>query len=242
MKATHEQAAPAPPREKQCKHCTPCHAQVFTAEDFCPLCGAALEQPQACPAGLPQNPYPDLRGLTAQSNFLMRLLVFLSLMGAGTSLLVNILVPTGFMWSLIVIAALLYTWLTVPPLLRQGVNYAKRVVIQVIFTAALVVALDFIIGFQGWSVNYALPGLLCAGIAALWAMLVFNRTSWGQYIFYQFLMGIFGFIPLLLYVLGLSNSLVMVLITASLALASLLATVVFGDKTFKSDMRRRFHL
>lgn len=222
------------------KACNECHIKIEGEREFCPLCGAPLEDfPQQSP---PLNLYPDLSGRTRQYNLIARLLVFLSLLGAGLSVLINLLVPSGFMWCLIVIAALVYLWLTVPPLLRRGVNYSRRIMFQVIFTCILVVALDFITGYRGWSVNYVVPGLLSAGIGAIGVMVVFNRTNWSQYVLYQVQMGVFAFIPLVLYLMGLSNSLVMVLIAASLGLASLLITIVFGDRTIKSEFKRRFHM
>ncbi|MDL2327807.1 DUF6320 domain-containing protein [Ruminococcaceae bacterium OttesenSCG-928-A11] len=214
-----------------------------TAAEFCPLCGTALHSAQPnTPLPMPQNTYPDLSGAAAKYNLMFRLLLFFTLLGAGISVLVNWLVTPSFLWCLIVVAALAYLWLTVPPYLRRGVNYAKRIMYQALFTSALAVALDFIIGYRGWSVSYVIPSLLDAAIAAVWLMVVFNRTNWAQYIFYQMVIGTFGLVPLVLYLLGFAQNLPMVLVTAGLALASLLISLVFGDKTLKNDFRRRFHL
>ena len=222
------------------KACNECHIHLAGAPDFCPLCGAAVENAKGVPA--PLNRYPNLSGRTRKYNLIYRLLVFLSLLGGGLSVLINLLVPSGFLWSLIVVAALVYLWLTVPPLLRRGINYSRRIMFQVLFTCVLAVALDFIIGYSGWSLNYVVPGLLSAGIGAIGVMVVFNRTNWAQYVLYQVQMGVFGFIPLVLYLFGLGNSLVMVLVAASLALATLLVTIVFADRSIKSEFKRRFHL
>lgn len=224
------------------KACNECHVNIETGGEFCPLCGAALQPATTNAITPPPNPYPDLGGRTAQYNVLLRVFIFLSLLAVGASVLVNLLVPVGFWWCLIVIAGVAWLWLAIPPMLRRGANYAKRAVFLAIFTSLLVVALDFIIGWQGWSVTYAVPGLFCGGTFAIGMMVIFNRTSWAQYVFYQVLMGVFGFVPLLLYFLGISQSLVMVLITAGLSLASLLVTVVFGDRSLKHDFKRRFHL
>lgn len=223
------------------KACNACHVKADTESDFCPLCGTPLE-PASPPAGiLPRNEYPDLSHVMVQYNFIRRLLLFISLLGCGLSVLVNVLVTPYFMWSLIVVASVAYCWLILPPLLRRGVNYAAQAVLQVVFTSVLVVALDVIIGYRGWSVTYVVPGLLCAGILAIALMIALNRTNWAQYLLYQLIMGIFGFVPLLLYFLGFARNMVMVLVTAGCALASLLATIVFGDRTIKSEFKRRFH-
>lgn len=223
--------------------CNACHVKVAGERHFCPLCGAELQQDgdegERQPLAL--NHYPDLSATTAQFNVTTRLLVLLTVLGCLMSVLINLLVTPDFLWCLIVLAAAVYCWTTIPPLLRKGVNFAKQITFQIVLTALLAIALDFIIGFQGWSVDYVLPGLLCAGIAATCAMAIFNQTNWAQYALYQVLMGVFGFVPLLLYMLSISDSLVLVLVTAGLALASLLITFLFGDRTVKEEFKRRFH-
>ena len=72
-------------------------------------------------------------------------------------------------------------------------------------------------------------------------MVIINRTSWARYVLYQVIMGAFGFIPLVLYLLGLAQNLVIVLVSAGISLASLLATIVFADSSIKSEFKRRFH-
>lgn len=225
------------------KACNECHVTVAgQSREFCPLCGAPLApEPLSDKAPLPQNTYPDLSGMAAQYNFVKRLLIFFSLLSSGVSLLVNLLVPIGFLWSLIVIAAILYLWLSVPPLLSRGVNYAKHIVLQTLFTSLLVVALDIITGYNGWSVSFVVPALFCGGIVAIGLMVVFNRTSWVQYVLYQVLMAVFGFVPLVLWLVGLANNIVMVILSAAMGLASLLITIIFGDRSIKSEFKRRFH-
>ncbi len=224
------------------KTCNSCHVYVQNKKDFCPLCGTPLEDIQTPDYSLPSNSYPDLSRALAKYNFVMRLLLLITLLGSGVSLLVNLLVSPGFLWSLIVIASSAYCWLVVPPLLRRNVNFAAQTVLQVLGTSLLLVALDSIIGFRGWSVSYVIPGLLMAGILSIGLMAVFNRTYLSQYVLYQVLMGIFGFIPLLLHLLGLPSNLPMVILTGALAMASLLITFIFSDRTVKNEFKRRFHL
>jgi hypothetical protein len=224
------------------KACNACHITVRTDQTGCPLCGGALTEAPPPKQPPPYNSYPDLSGFAAQYNFVLRLFIFVTLLGCGMSVIINLLIPTGFWWCVIVIAAAAYLWLSIPPLLSQGVDYGSRIVLQAIFTSILAVLLDWMSGYGGWSVTFVVPGLFSAGILAIGLMAVFNRTNWSQYVFHQLLMGLCGLIPLILYLLGWANNLLMVLITVGLALASLLVTIVFGDKSLKSDFRRRFHL
>ena len=224
------------------KACDDCRVQVDGDHEFCPLCGSHLHSAEPFGYPLPHNHYPDLRDQTASTNFVLRVLLFITILGCTLSVLVNLMVDVSFLWCLIVLAAAAYLWLTIPPLLRRGVNYTRRILFQALFTSLLVVGLDIFLGYQGWSVDYVVPGLLAAGIVSIGMMVVFNRLQWVQYVLYQVIMGLFGFIPLLLYFLGIAHSLVMVLVAAGLGLASILVTMVFGDRSIKTEFRRRFHL
>ncbi len=233
--------------------CGSCKVKIMGDGDFCPLCGTALEDMATAKANSdiapaaeggqppPQNAYPDLSREVAKYNFIKRLMLFVSVLGCGVCVLVNLLVDPRFLWSLIVLAAAAYGWLAVPPMLRRGANFGKHIVFTVILTSALAVALDFILGYTGWSVTYALPAICAAGIVATALMSVFNRTRWSQYVLYQVIAGVFGFIPLLLYAVGLAQNRLLVIIAAALALGSILATAFFGDRTIKSEFKRRFH-
>ncbi len=224
------------------KHCDSCHVDIADQTAFCPLCGDVLVGAQASDLFVPNNPYPNLTEVTRQYNLVYRILLFASLLGGSVSVLVNLLVSVEILWSLIVVAALLYLWITVPPLLRRGVDYARHIVLQTVLTSFLVAALDIIIGWRAWSVNYVVPGLFCAGIITITIVAAFNYTNLAQYVLYQVMLGVFGFIPLLLYLLGISTSFVVSLISAALALASILLTFIFGDRSLKSEFKRRFHL
>lgn len=223
------------------KNCEACRVHVDTLQDqFCPLCGEELITIDlATPS---KHPYPNLAGRLQKYNFIARLLLFLTLLGCAVSVLINWLVTPDFWWCLIVLAAAAYCWVSIPPLLRRGANFATRAVWQVIFTSLLCVILDWIVGYTGWSVTYVLPSLLCAGILSITLMAVFSRTSWVQYVFSLSWMALFAFIPLILYLLDIAQNLVMVLITAALGIACLLTLIVFGDRTIKNEFRRRFHL
>lgn len=224
------------------KACEACHVKVQSKKDFCPLCGSPLAASGEAGFAAPRNAYPDLSRRMVQYNFFLRLSLFVSLLAGGISLLVNLLVTPQLLWSLIVIASLAYCWVVIPPLLRRGVNFAAQAVLQVLFTSTLVIILDFITGYRGWSLTYVVPGLLMAGIIAIGFMVMFNRTKWSQYVLYQIVMGIFGFIPLVLYFFNLSANLLMVILTGAFAMASLLVTFIFGDRTVKNEFKRRFHL
>ena len=223
------------------KACEDCHVAVKNPEkEFCPLCGGGL-LPVPADGGFIEvhNPYPDLSGRRVKDNLIQKVFLFITLFGCAMSVLVNWLTTPGFWWSLVVLAASAYCWITIPPLLRRGANYATRVVWQVIFSAMFILAVDAVVGYSGWSVTYVIPGLLNAGILGIGLLALLSRASHQQYLFSQVCMGVFALVPLVLYLLDIAQNLVLVLVTAGMGVASILATLVFGDK---EELRRRFQV
>ncbi len=219
------------------KFCKECMVQVDAPGACCPLCGAPLlsdsgdEAPPAYPQVASRKRY----------HFAYRLLFFLSLLTVAVCGLVNWLVTPGSFWWPFVVTVVVYAWLAVPHALRRGGNGGGKTLMQVVCASALVVLLDVEIGWQGWSVSFVLPFIFCAGIVAVFVLILCNRTNWAGYVVYQVVLAIFGFVPLVLYLAGAAKSLVAVLVPTVLPAASLAALAAFGDRSIKSEFKRRLH-
>lgn len=224
------------------KKCETCHISIDTKKSTCPLCGTGLTTQEKPAYSTPKNRYPDFNKELATYNFLVRLLLFVSLLGCGVSVLINLLTNTSFLWCLIVVAAVAYAWLVVPSLLRDGFNFGLQALLQAFFAIALCIALDFIIGYSGWSFTYVVPSIITLCIISVDLLSLFYRTKYSQYVLYQIIVGILGFVPLILYLTNVTHVFILAIIPACLGLASVLACLIFGDKTVKNEFKRRFHV
>ncbi|MEG2500255.1 MAG: DUF6320 domain-containing protein [Oscillospiraceae bacterium] len=222
-------------------YCNECKVTVNDKATVCPLCCAPLTKPEKSDAEPqkmpPAYPPPILR--RGGYGLVKRILAFLSCMTAVICVVVNVLVPTQFWWSLIAITGICYVWIVVPHAMRRGGNLAGKVFVQVVFSSALVVLLDFELGWRAWSVSYVIPVILSGGITAVGLVILCNSTNWAGYVLYQVMLALFGFIPLVLCLTGLVNNFLFALVTSLFALAALIATIVFGDKSIKAEFKRR---
>lgn len=228
-------------RLAQCNHC---QAKVYSQKSYCPLCGQGLFSlaERAEKDSPPPIPYPDLSRVKKSYNIFLRVWLFVTLLILGSSFLLNLLVFRESPWSLILLVIAVYVWLMLLSLLRRGVNQAKRLTLHVSVTSLLFFFMDYLTGYEGWSLSYAMPILFMGGIIGILVMSIFLHARWQDYVFYQVLMGLFGFIPLILYFSGIAKSLLMVILVSSLGLASILFTLIFADRSLKEDFVRRFHL
>ena len=114
--------------------------------------------------------------------------------------------------------------------------------IETVGLQALLFMIDWVLGYQGWSVNYAIPStILFADIAVVFLILV-NQLNWQSYFMYQIAITIFSFIPIILWAFGLVTNPVMAIITVILSVLILTLTILLGDRRFKNELIRRFHL
>lgn len=155
---------------------------------------------------------------------------------------VNYVTFSGLWWSGIAIPGILYAGLTFRYSILKHANLGKSVMIQTLGLQALLFMIDWVLGYQGWSVNYAIPStILFADIAVVFLILV-NQLNWQSYFMYQIAITIFSFVPIILWAAGLVTNPVMAIITVILSVLILALTILLGDRSFKNELIRRFHL
>lgn len=155
---------------------------------------------------------------------------------------VNAATFSGFWWSGMVVAGIAYAGLTVRYSVLYHGNLGKSVMVQTLGMDLLLVAADRVMGYQGWSVNYAIPAtILFADVAVVFLILV-NRLNWQSYFMYQIAITMFSFIPLMLWAAGFVTRPLVAFITMILTVLLLFLTILLGDRRFKNELIRRFHL
>ena len=155
---------------------------------------------------------------------------------------VNIATYDHLWWSGIAIPGIAYAGLTVRYSILKHANLGKTVVIETIGMQVLLIMIDWVLGYEGWSVNYAVPAtILFADVAVVFLILV-NRLNWQSYFMYQLAITIFSFIPLILWAAGLVTRPLMAFITVVLTVFILAMTIFLGDRGVKNELIRRFHL
>ncbi|MDD3429266.1 MAG: DUF6320 domain-containing protein [Oscillospiraceae bacterium] len=220
------------------KRCNECKVNIVDNTELCPLCNAPLEEVEGQPC---TSVYP-VQLQSTRYNFVKRLLVYLSVLGAGACAIVNYFQWQGKAWSLIPITALAFLWLVGPQAVRRGGNVAAKVMRIIFATCAYLVILDCLLGYRGWAIDYGIAIALCAGVLAIDIIMIVRRESFEKYVWYQGILVLCGLIPLVLFFTGVAASRLFAFITAGVALASLLATFVFGDRNAKNEFKRRFHV
>ena len=214
------------------KHCDACQIDISTPAQICPLCGAPLMGQNG------KRVYPVL-GFGRKYHLVKRILLFWSIVTIAVCALINLATMPHFWWWLVVATYFGYAWISVPHVLRTGGNAGGKILMQVVCAGALVILLDVETGWRGWSVDFVLPAVFCIGIAAVMIVILCNLINWAGYVLYQVVLAVFGFVPLIFYWTGLSHVFWAAAIPAVMAIASITALALFGDKSIKNEFARR---
>lgn len=186
--------------------------------------------------------YPEIHYDAVKWKKLVNLFYAVLIAMAAILGVINCAVGTEFLWSGIAIACMGYTAVTVRYSIMRHANLGSKIMIQTIGAQALLVVTDHLLGYSGWSVNYAIPSTILFADIAIVFLIIVNRLNWQSYLMYQITITIFSFIPIILWALGWITKPEMAIITVIISVLILTLVVLMGDRSVKKELIRRFHL
>ncbi|MBP3926606.1 MAG: MFS transporter [Clostridium sp.] len=145
-------------------------------------------------------------------------------------------------WSFLTIGAIAYVALIVRYSLMRKASLAGNLLRHSVGIQILLIIFDWLNGFAGWSVNYVIPSLILFDVTAIIFLILVNRMNWQSYFMYQLAVTVLSFIPLLLWAVGLVTRPFMSIIAVIISVAVLAVTMLLGDRSVKTELKRRFHL
>ncbi len=220
------------------RYCKKCGVFV-RGSGRCPLCFCELGGPDGEdePAG-----YPDIGENRRKYNVLLRLLLFLSVAGGLVCILFNLLCWAGILWSLIVVTGMLLIWETVGLMILSRKNFGLKVMGQTLAVLILLITIDAVTGWNGWSLGYVAPFVIIAATATMTVVLYIHRAKWREYMLYQLIVMLNGFIPVILFWCRVIRIVWPGAAGALYSLLTLAGMLIFADKQFKSELMKRFHI
>ncbi|MBS7007232.1 DUF6320 domain-containing protein [Anaerostipes sp.] len=221
------------------KRCKSCQVEVLDNTMTCPLCNRVLSDDgkEFRPERMYPDPEEDRERLYGIKNIFFILLGMIAvLMG-----IINYITYNGFLWSVIVMASILYLMMTVSYSIVNRRNLAAKIVVEVIGGGILVFVIDYVIGYEGWSVAYVIPGLILTADLAMVVLVLVNRKTWYSYLMYLIFIAALSLIPVILYLFGLFEQPLVALISCGISVLTVFIILAAGNKKGKNELARRFH-
>ena len=220
------------------KYCEQCKVSDTGQRSRCPLCQSVLRD-----EGEPyEEVFPVIPTVYNRFQFFFKLLIFASAVLGIVSAVINLLLPQSGVWSLFVLGGIGCLWVFLFIAVRKRNNIPKNILWQVAVTILFCLLWDLFTGWHGWSVDYVVPSICVAAMAALAVTAKVFRLVVGDFLFYLLISVLFGILPVISILLGWVQVLYPSLICVGCSLVSLAAVLIFQGENMKREWRRRMHL
>jgi hypothetical protein len=125
---------------------------------------------------------------------------------------------------------------------NRETGYLMQMFTYTIAGVFLILLLDSYTGFNGWSVDYVLPGAILLVNLVLIILMFANSRNWQGYMASQLLMLLIGIIPVVLINIGVVKHPVVSEIAVLSCIIVFLGTLILGGRTAREELKRRFHI
>ena len=217
--------------------CKQCNVEILDETERCPLCHSVLEKTVEV-----ENMYPNVRTMTRRLALLSRIYLFVAILVEALLIYLNVISDSEMFWSAIPGLAMLYGYLVLRYAILGKSGYKGKIIVLTLIAILMVVAIDFVVGYRGWSVNYALPSAILLVDAGILILMCINRRNWQSYMMWQIFMILCSVVPLVLYAVGIVTAPLLALLAFAFSTALFLGTLIIGDRRARTELRRRFHV
>lgn len=217
--------------------CRQCNIEVLDVTERCPLCNAVLE-----PTVELENMYPDIRVKTKKLVLFSRVYLFLAVVAEFILIDVSMFSEIPSFVYIICGLALFYGYMVIRYAIIGKSGYKAKALVLIATAVILLVAVDFAVGYHGWSVNYVLPSGILLMDAVILALMVINRQNWQSYLMMQIFMVLCGVAAIILCAVGVVTSPLLSIIALNCSVFLFLGTVIIGGRRARVELARRFHI
>lgn len=173
--------------------CPHCHVSVKGDWRTCPLCQQPLEikeTDERIPSSFIEVP------LQFNREKAIRIFLRLSLLIVLLYFIVRYFWAFQFFGLEYVLLGLMITWTNIVFLVRKRRNIAKAINYILFFVSLASVYLDYIDGWEGWSITFVVPILSISALIAIFISIRVVNLRVGDYVLYLQLAAIVGLVPL----------------------------------------------
>ena len=160
--------------------------------------------------------YPKLSNIK-RNNIILIASIAISIIVINILLIINVLVDKTNHWSMLCIAGIIYVYGTVIYTKKRNINIASNVFVQCLLVSLLILAIDYFIGYSGWSINIAIPIVIMVANSTLMVLTIVSRKRYMRYALYHMLTFLFSMIQLILLFCGVLENKVLTIVASGIA-------------------------
>ena len=187
--------------------------------------------------------YPKIRNVQT-GNLAIKIMAIISIVVSIICTIVNLCTSIKYLWCVIVMVGIIYSWITVMYSVNRNVNIASSVVLQIIAVSLLTLCIDFVIGYQGWAINLSIPIIIMIANVTILVLTIASIRREYKYAVYQLIITVLSFIPLIIYLAfdGIITRPIFTIISSSIAAFTFTMSLVLCGRNIVGELKRRLHM
>ena len=220
--------------------CLNCGIEVTDDTRVCPLCKCIMETDPDDPGQRSYPPYAG-RGMKRVQNAL-NIYTFCAIVAEVILVGINYGLHTSGWWSVMIGAFFVYGFITLKFSVQKHIGYQFKILLQSLLAISVVILIDYLLGFRGWSLNYVLPGAFMLIDATIVILMIVNSRNWQSYIPMQILVIVLSLLPFVLRHYGIMQDTLLSTISFGVAILVFVGSLILGGKRARDELYRRFHI
>ncbi len=172
---------------------------------------------------------------------LSRIYLFVAIVAEAILVAVNHYGDFETAWSLVTGLIFFYGYLVVRFAILGKTGYIAKTIVLTLIAILILIAIDFVSGYRGWSVRYVFPAaiiLVDAGIL----ILMCEPEKLAELYYVADFMILCSFVPIILYLTGIIYVPYLALAALGTSVFLFLGTLIIGDRRARVELKRRFHI
>lgn len=217
--------------------CRKCNIEILDETERCPLCNSVLVQTMEL-----ENMYPNVRIMARKMMLISRIYLFCAILLEVLLVYINAVSDSKTWWSIITALCFLYVYMLIRFAILGKSGYKSKVFVLTVIAVLMLVAIDFVSGYQGWSVNFVLPSGILFIDSVILMMIFVNRRNWQSYMMWQIFMILCSIVPLVFSLVGIATAPFLGELSFVASVLLFVGTLIIGDRRARTELKRRFHI
>ena len=166
-----------------------------------------------------------------------KIYLFCALLVEVLLIYINVATESKIAWSAITGLGFFYGYMLIRFAILGKTGYRAKITVLTLMAILIVIAIDFLVGYRGWSVNYALPSAIILVDIGIIICMIVNRRNWQSYMMWQIFMILCSIVPVMLIFTGIVTAQLFALIAFAFSLFLFLGTLIIGDRRARVELK-----
>ena len=225
--------------------CNKCNVDIKCKTEICPLCQSRLgdDEETINEYKKTKRAFPKRKKKRPPNSSKFDMLYFYLAVGLSiVSFTVNLIVSPSILWSLVVIASLIYLYFLVRNTIMAPKKFCGKILGQATVLTVVIIAVEIMLGGKVNLYAYALPIVFLVSQSIVGIFIISNRSKSTRYLVPLLTMGILGVIP---FIVALINNLKTIwpsLAVGAISIVIISITIILEHKSLGQELKRIFHL